>query len=79
MPRSPDLDQRIAYLDLSPSDLELLGDLGPLLEEQASALVAAFYRHLLSFPATRQLLKDPALNDQHSRIWVYGIRMRLTL
>jgi len=26
-----------------------------------------------------QSLKDPALNDQHSRVWVYSIRMRLTL
>jgi signal transduction histidine kinase len=64
VPRSHDLEQRIAYLDLSPSDLELLSDLGPLLEEQASALVAAFYRHLLSFPATRQLLKDPAVRER---------------
>ncbi len=26
-----------------------------------------------------QLLKDPALNDQHGKIWVYSVRMRLTL
>ena len=58
MARSPDLEQRIAYLDLSPSDLELLAELRPILEEHAEALVATFYRHLLSFPATRKLLRN---------------------
>jgi porin len=42
-----------------------------------------FYRLQLSkgiaITPSIQLLKDPALNDQHSQIWVYGIRMRLTL
>ena len=64
MARSPDLEQRIAYLDLSPSDLELLAELRPILEEHAEALVATFYRHLLSFPATRKLLGDREVRER---------------
>lgn len=26
-----------------------------------------------------QLLRDPALNDQHGKVWVFSVRMRLTL
>jgi signal transduction histidine kinase len=37
----------------------LLAALRPALEKHAEALVADFYRHLLSFPATRNLLRDP--------------------
>jgi signal transduction histidine kinase len=64
MARSPDLEQRIAYLDLSPSDLELLAELRPILEEHAEALVTAFYRHLLSFPATRKFLGDREIRER---------------
>jgi signal transduction histidine kinase len=64
MDRSPDLEQRIAYLDLSPSDLELLAELRPILEEHAEALVTAFYRHLLTFPATSKLLGNPDVRER---------------
>jgi signal transduction histidine kinase len=64
MARSPKLEQRIAYLNLRPSDLELLAELRPILEEQAEAVVAAFYRHLLSFPATRELLGNPEVRER---------------
>jgi signal transduction histidine kinase len=64
MTRTPEFEQRIAYLDLGPSDLELLTELRPILEEHAEALVATFYRHLLSFPVTRKLLGDPAVRER---------------
>jgi signal transduction histidine kinase len=35
-----------------------------VLEKQADGLVAAFYRHLLSFAPTRKLLRDPAVKDR---------------
>ena len=64
MPRSADLELRLGYLDLGPSDLERLAALQPLLEKHASGLVDSFYRHLLSFRPTRQLLGDPAVRER---------------
>ncbi len=64
MPRSSDLEQRLAFLNLGPADLERLAQLRPLFEKQAPALVASFYRHLLSFPPTRQLLSDPQVKER---------------
>jgi signal transduction histidine kinase len=54
-----DTRQRLAFLNLEDEDRRLLGNLAPLLEKHSEALVAAFYRHLLSFAPTRVLLKDP--------------------
>ncbi len=56
--------QRISFLNLEPAELELLRELRPLLEKHADAFVAAFYRHLLSFQGTRQLLRDPAVKER---------------
>jgi signal transduction histidine kinase len=53
-----DLSQRVAFLRLAPDDLARLERLAPILERHADALVAAFYRHLLSFAETRRLLSD---------------------
>ena len=64
MPRSPDLEARLAFLNLDSADLERLADLEPILERHASAFVSAFYRHLLSFPVTRDLLGDPQVKDR---------------
>jgi signal transduction histidine kinase len=64
MTRTPEFDLRIAYLDLSPSDLELLAELRPTLEDHAEDLVASFYHHLLAFPATRKLLGDPEVRER---------------
>ncbi len=64
MPRSSDLEQRLAFLNLDSADLERLAQLRPLFEKQASVFVASFYRHLLSFPATRQLLSDPQVKER---------------
>ena len=59
-----DLEQRLAYLNLRDEDTELLGELSPLLEKHADSFVAAFYRHLLSFGPTRELLRDPAVKER---------------
>jgi len=64
MPRSAELEQRLAYLNLQQSDLDRLADLRPLMEKHASSFVAAFYRHLLSFSPTRQLLRDPEVKER---------------
>ncbi len=58
------LHRQLDYFDLSERDIDLLKRLRPLLEKQADALVAAFYRHLLSFDTTRRLLADPAVKDR---------------
>ncbi|MFQ5415492.1 MAG: protoglobin domain-containing protein [Myxococcota bacterium] len=64
MPEPTDFEQRLAFLDLTDQDLERLAELRPLLEEKAPEFVAAFYRKLLSFPPTRQLLRDPEIKDR---------------
>jgi signal transduction histidine kinase len=60
VPETPsDLEQRLAYLGIGEAERELLAALRPVLERNAPGLVAAFYRHLLSFQPTRELLRDP--------------------
>jgi signal transduction histidine kinase len=54
-----DLEQRLAYLNLRAEDFQALRGLREPLEKHADAFVAAFYRHLLSFQPTRELLRDP--------------------
>jgi signal transduction histidine kinase len=54
-----ELEQRLSFLNLRPEDLETLRSLREPLEKHADGFVGAFYRHLLSFPATRELLRDP--------------------
>ena len=58
------LTQRLAYLGFGDDDRERLAELRPLLEQHAPAFVAAFYRHLLSFQPTRELLRDPAVKER---------------
>ena len=64
MTLSDDLELRLSYLDLAPSDLKRLAALKPMFEKHAVGLVDAFYRRLLSFPPTRQLLGDPAVRER---------------
>ncbi len=59
-----DLGQRLAFLGLTGEDQRYLEALRPILEQHADALVGAFYRHLLSFEATRALLSDPAVKER---------------
>lgn len=53
-----------AYFQFGAPERELLAALRPALEQQADALVDAFYRHLLSFPATQQHLRDPVVTKR---------------
>jgi signal transduction histidine kinase len=55
---------RLAFYELGEEDRKNLSHLRPLLEKGADSLVAAFYRHLLSFQDTRQLLADPEVKDR---------------
>ena len=62
-PRS-DLEQRLAFLELTAEDCRLLEQLRPALEQHAEGFVAAFYRHLLSFEPLRDLLRDPEVKQR---------------
>ena len=64
MTQPADLKQRLAYLNLRESDREALAELRPLLDKHADGFVGDFYRHLLSFPDTRELLRDPAVKER---------------
>ena len=61
---APDLGHRLSFLNLDATDVQLLAQLEPLLEKHADNFVAAFYRHLLSFSPTRELLRDPEVKDR---------------
>jgi signal transduction histidine kinase len=61
-PRAP--HELAAYFQYGAPERELLAALRPALEKQADALVDAFYRHLLSFPATQRHLRDPAVTKR---------------
>jgi len=56
------------YFLYGPEQRELLTALRAALEKHADALVADFYRHLLSFPATRHLLRDPEVTRRLLRV-----------
>ncbi|RIL04811.1 MAG: hypothetical protein DCC71_12760 [Proteobacteria bacterium] len=59
-----DLEERLAFLAWSDTDERLLAELAPLLDRHADRFVAAFYRHLLSFDGTRQLLISPEVKER---------------
>ena len=59
-----DPKERLAFLNLGGEEIALLAELEPVLEEHADAFVAAFYRHLLSFGPTRELLRNPATKER---------------
>jgi signal transduction histidine kinase len=58
------LEQRLAFLGLGTEERAALADLAPILERHAGRLVAAFYRHLLSFEDTRALLSAPEVKER---------------
>jgi len=62
--RNPDAELRLAFLNLGTPDLARMAELRPLLEKHADSLVASFYRHLLSFDATRSLLADEEVRER---------------
>jgi signal transduction histidine kinase len=53
----------LAFFELTEDDVAQLAELRPVLEKHADSLVAAFYRHLLAFPETRKLLRDPRVTE----------------
>jgi len=57
---SGEREQRLMFLGLTQQDGQLLQALRPWLEQQVGTVVDAFYAHLLKFPATAELLRDPA-------------------
>jgi signal transduction histidine kinase len=59
-----EIQQRLGYLNLTGADAELLTALRPILERHAASLVSAFYRQLLSFALTRELLRDPGVKER---------------
>jgi signal transduction histidine kinase len=59
-----DVQQRLTYLNLEEADVERLRRLRPLLDKHADAFVASFYRQLLSFGPTRDLLADPQVKER---------------
>ncbi len=59
-----ELRQRLAFLSFGEADLANLAELGPLLEKHAESFIGPFYRHLLSFEPTRQLLADPEVKER---------------
>ncbi len=58
------LSDELAYFQYDEEDRELLAELRPVIEEHADRLVTAFYRHLLSFPETQVLLRDPLVTKR---------------
>lgn len=62
-----DTEERLAFLGIARDDETCLGALGAVLEQHADALVEAFYRHLLAFDRTRELLRDPAVKARLMR------------
>jgi signal transduction histidine kinase len=64
MAPSAALQERVAYFDYGDVDRALLAELGGTLAKHADSLVAAFYRHLLSYPAMRHLLREPAVKER---------------
>jgi signal transduction histidine kinase len=59
-----ELEQRLSYLNLRQEDLACLHRLREPLEKHADSFVGAFYRHLLSFQPTRDLLRDSEVKDR---------------
>jgi len=58
------LRELLSFFEIGEEDLSLLSGLENLLEKNADALVSAFYRHLLSFSETRELLRDEAVKER---------------
>jgi signal transduction histidine kinase len=63
VPDKDDLEERLAFLSFSEEDRVALEALRPLVERNAERLVTHFYRHLLSFGRTRDLLSDPGVKE----------------
>jgi diguanylate cyclase (GGDEF)-like protein/PAS domain S-box-containing protein len=58
------IQQRLAFLEVTDDDVALLRQVHPLLQPYLPPVIAAFYRHLQSVPTLRELLADPATLDR---------------
>ena len=58
MGEKDDLEIRLAFLGFGEPERAALAGLAPFFEQHADEFVGAFYRHLLSFEYTRDLLRD---------------------
>jgi signal transduction histidine kinase len=59
-----DWDTRKQFLDFTREEEVSLTTLQPLMAQHVDELVAAFYRHLLSFPDTRKFLNDELISTR---------------
>jgi signal transduction histidine kinase len=64
MPLPADPRELAEFFQYGSEERAHLRKLGPTLEKHADAFVAAFYRHLLSFPETQALLRDPEVTER---------------
>ncbi len=64
MPQPPSLGELREFYGYGAEEQRALRQLRPVFEEHADALVASFYRHLLSFPSTRVFLRDPEVTQR---------------
>lgn len=63
MSEQDDLELRLALLGFDAEDTRALSALRPVIERNADALVAAFYRHLQAFAPMRALLSRPGVKE----------------
>lgn len=55
-----ELQQRLAFLDMTPRDADQLRALAPMFQKHLVEFADAFYGHLFAFEATAKFLRDPA-------------------
>lgn len=73
---SPDLDERLRYTRIGPSDRERLSRMETLFDAEAGPLVERFYEHLAEHPEMRRLLGDEATVERlkaHQEQYVRGL------
>lgn len=58
------LDERLAYLNLSATDVARLHALLPEVDKRAASMAQAFYAHLLRFPMAAKFLADAELVER---------------
>jgi signal transduction histidine kinase len=59
--RASEIDERLAFLDLTADDAELLRSLRSVFDPMMTEFVDIFYRHLFAFERTARFLRDPEL------------------
>jgi signal transduction histidine kinase len=64
MSHSEEIKKLVAFFRIDQADLDLLAEMREVLEESADDLVEEFYRHLLRFPETQELLRDERVRNR---------------